>query len=268
MKRAWIGLFASMILTVSVTATDYNIKELSGFDAQIPADWTWKIGSDVHVCWYYPSYSYRYPDGVNIGAFQIYTPSIELDEDMYDVAIERYETNTLGSTKSFESEEYDLQDSTAVRGKYTVEIDKDLYRGEYFVFVRNHKLSGITYVVMDNYKTPEFENDFQDIIDSLTEHYEPTTGEKNALSKAHSYLKVTSFSKSGLKEQLIFEGFSDSEAEYAVNNLDTDWKEQAHQKALSYLKMTSFSKSGLLDQLLFEGFTQEEAEYGVENAYQ
>ena len=88
-------------------------------------------------------------------------------------------------------------------------------------------------------------------------------GEKNALRSAKSYLNYTAFSKKGLIEQLKFEGFSDSEANYAVNNVNVDWNEQAAKCAENYLRYTSFSKQGLIDQLKFEGFTQEQAEYGA-----
>lgn len=88
-------------------------------------------------------------------------------------------------------------------------------------------------------------------------------GEKNALRSAENYLNYIAFSKKGLFEQLKFEGFSDSEANYAVNNVNVDWNEQAAKCAENYLRYISFSKQGLIDQLIFEGFTQEQAEYGA-----
>ena len=91
-----------------------------------------------------------------------------------------------------------------------------------------------------------------------------TLGEKNALSKAKSYLKVMAFSKDGLYDQLLFEGFTEEQAAYGVNNCGADWNEQAYEKAKSYLKTMSFSRQGLIDQLLFEGFTEEQAIYGVD----
>lgn len=94
-----------------------------------------------------------------------------------------------------------------------------------------------------------------------------TSGEKNALKKAESYLKYSSFSKKGLIDQLEFEGFTTKESTYAVDNVKVDWMEQAVLKAESYLKYGSFSRQGLVDQLKFEGFTDEQAEYGVSKAY-
>lgn len=75
------------------------------------------------------------------------------------------------------------------------------------------------------------------------------------------------FSKSGLIEQLEYEGFTKSEAKYAVNNCGANWKEQAVKKAEQYLKNQSFSKSGLIEQLEYEGFTAKQARYGANKAY-
>ena len=94
-----------------------------------------------------------------------------------------------------------------------------------------------------------------------------TFGERNALSSAKNYLRYMGFSKEGLKDQLEFEGYSTSEATYAVNNCGANWYEQAVKVAKNYLSVMSFSKQSLKEQLLFEGFTEAEANYGVENAY-
>ena len=90
-----------------------------------------------------------------------------------------------------------------------------------------------------------------------------TIGDRNALSKAKQYLKFTAFSAEGLVEQLEFEGFSSSEADFGVKHSGADWNEQAALKSEQYLSYSSFSKQGLIDQLIFEGFTQEQAKYGA-----
>jgi SOS response regulatory protein OraA/RecX len=91
-----------------------------------------------------------------------------------------------------------------------------------------------------------------------------TMGEKNAAAKALDYLAYTSFSYSGLVEQLKYEGFKHEEAVYGVNQCGANWNEQAALKALDYLAYTAFSYSGLVEQLKFEGFTHAEAVYGVD----
>lgn len=94
-----------------------------------------------------------------------------------------------------------------------------------------------------------------------------SSGEKNALEKALQYLDYTAFSYSGLIDQLEFEGFTSSEAQYGADHCGADWNEQAVKKAREYLDYSSFSRSELVDQLVFEGFTQSQAEYGVGQAY-
>ena len=91
-----------------------------------------------------------------------------------------------------------------------------------------------------------------------------TVGQKNAVSKAQSYLKHMAFSHDGLVRQLEFEGFSNAEAVYGADNCGADWNEQAAKKAESYLKHMSFSRDGLIKQLEFENFTSSQAIYGVE----
>lgn len=95
-----------------------------------------------------------------------------------------------------------------------------------------------------------------------------TTGQKNALKKALSYLSHSAFSRSGLIEQLEFEGFTTEEATYAVDNSGADWNEQAVKLAASYLSHSAFSRQRLIEQLEYEGFTHEQAVYGAEqNGY-
>ncbi|MEG2533545.1 MAG: Ltp family lipoprotein, partial [Gordonibacter sp.] len=90
-----------------------------------------------------------------------------------------------------------------------------------------------------------------------------TAGQKNALKSAKSYLKYSSFSYTGLIEQLEYEKFSIDDATYAADNCGADWMIQAEKSAASYLKYSSFSHGGLVEQLVYEGFTPEQAEHGA-----
>jgi len=90
-----------------------------------------------------------------------------------------------------------------------------------------------------------------------------TTGQINARKSAKNYLDYTAFSRSGLINQLEYEGFTTEEATYGVDSLNTDWNEQAVKAAKNYLDYTAFSRSGLINQLEYEGFSTEEATYGV-----
>ena len=92
-----------------------------------------------------------------------------------------------------------------------------------------------------------------------------TVNQVNARRAAANYLSISPFSRSGLIEQLEFEGFNNADATYGVDTQKANWKEQAAKSAKNYLKLTSFSRSGLIQQLEFEGFTLEEATFGVDS---
>ena len=92
-----------------------------------------------------------------------------------------------------------------------------------------------------------------------------TSGERNALESAKSYIKYSGFSYSGLIDQLKYEGYSESEAAYGADNCGADWYDEALESAKSYIRYSAFSYSGLIDQLKFEGFTDSQAKYGADN---
>lgn len=128
-----------------------------------------------------------------------------------------------------------------------------------------------------NWFTNDIENNIAEkIVNNIMEESEQQTeseenltmGQKNALKEAESYLDYSSFSYSGLIKQLEYEGYSNEDATYAVDNCGADWNEQAVKTASDYLDYSSFSKDGLIEQLEYEGFTHDQAVYGAEqNGY-
>lgn len=94
---------------------------------------------------------------------------------------------------------------------------------------------------------------------------EMTTGQKNALKAAKTYLSLTGFSYEGLIAQLEFEQYSNEDAVFAAENCGADWNEQALRSAKSYLDLTAFSHSGLIKQLEFDKYTTEQATYAADN---
>lgn len=91
-----------------------------------------------------------------------------------------------------------------------------------------------------------------------------TVSQKNAAGSAASYLRYSSFSRTGLIKQLQFEGFSLEDATYGVDAQKADWFAQAVKSAASYLKSSAFSRTGLIKQMEFEGFSNAEAVHGVD----
>ncbi|MCG7632138.1 Ltp family lipoprotein [Gordonia McavH-238-E] len=97
-----------------------------------------------------------------------------------------------------------------------------------------------------------------------------TWEQSSAVAKAKDYLSLMAFSKSGLIDQLEYEGFSTTDATCAVTEIEAtgavDWNAQAVKKARDYRSMMAFSRQGLIEQLEYDGFTPAQAVYGVDNA--
>lgn len=89
--------------------------------------------------------------------------------------------------------------------------------------------------------------------------------QKNARRSAAEYLDYSAFSRTGLINQLKYEGYSEPDAIYGTDAQHADWFEQAAKSAQSYMEYSSFSRQGLIDQLKYEGFSQAEAEHGADS---
>lgn len=87
------------------------------------------------------------------------------------------------------------------------------------------------------------------------------TGMSKLQNLPASYLSFTAFSQDGLIDQLKYEGFTQSQAEYGVEHFYSDSKTQALNSANSYLSFSAFSYSGLISQLEYEGYSTEDATY-------
>lgn len=94
---------------------------------------------------------------------------------------------------------------------------------------------------------------------------------KNALKSAEVYSDMMNMSKQGIYDQLTSEygdNFPAEAAQYAVDNLEADYKANALASAKVYFEEMAMSKEAIRDQLVSEygdKFTQEEADYAVEN---
>ena len=96
---------------------------------------------------------------------------------------------------------------------------------------------------------------------------------RRAVQSAESYLAMSGFSKQGLYEQLSSsagEGFTQAQAQYAVDHVGADWNKEAVESARSYLEMMPMSRASLIEQLSSsagDGFTYEQALYAVNKVY-
>ena len=94
---------------------------------------------------------------------------------------------------------------------------------------------------------------------------------KNALRSAQNYINFAPFSKQGLYDQLTSDAadkYPAEAAQYAIDNLEVDYKEQALKAAKNYLSMMPMSDNDLKAQLMSDAadkFTEEEAQYAIDN---
>jgi hypothetical protein len=98
-----------------------------------------------------------------------------------------------------------------------------------------------------------------------------TFAQQNAIAAAKDYLSMSGMSKAGLIQQLdskYGEGYSKSDAVFAVNHITVNWNEQAVRAAKDYLEMSSFSRASLIQQLCSkagDGFTLAQATYAADH---
>ena len=94
---------------------------------------------------------------------------------------------------------------------------------------------------------------------------------KSALRKAKIYADTMNMSKTGIYDQLTSEygeKFTVEAAQYAIDNITVDWRENALKKAKLYQETMSMSPAAIYDQLTSEygeKFTAEEAQYAIDN---
>ena len=94
---------------------------------------------------------------------------------------------------------------------------------------------------------------------------------KSALRKAKIYADTMNMSKTGIYDQLTSEygeKFTVEAAQYAIDNITVDWKENALKKAKLYQETMSMSPAAIYDQLTSEygeKFTAEEPQYAIDN---
>lgn len=93
---------------------------------------------------------------------------------------------------------------------------------------------------------------------------------KNALRKAETYADMD-MSKAGIYDQLTSEygeGFPEDAAQYAIDNVEADWNQNALGKAEVYYKDMAMSKDAVYEQLVSdygEKFTEEQAQYAIDH---
>jgi len=96
------------------------------------------------------------------------------------------------------------------------------------------------------------------------ENIKQSSGQKEAVKEANSYLVASPVSRRELIKQLEAKKYSRADAEYAADNSGADWNEQARKKGKAYLDAKDFSRAALIEQLEFDGFSNEQAHYAAD----
>lgn len=92
-----------------------------------------------------------------------------------------------------------------------------------------------------------------------------------ALKTAELYSNMMYMSKAGIYDQLVSEygeQFPPAAAQYAINNLKVDWKQNALKSAQSYAELMNMSDAEIYEQLTSEygeKFTEAEAQYAIDH---
>lgn len=167
-----------------------------------------------------------------------------------------YEKNALESAKSYIETTPDVTED---------ELYALLTNMEYgYMFTEDEADYAIQNV--DSYKPSKSnKSSSTDSSDNVSREFEA------ALQSAQNYVDTLPMSKAKLFEQLTSEygsSFPEDAANYAIENVDVDYKEEAVESANTYNQTMPMSDQELLNQLTSEygeGFTQEEAQYGLQN---
>lgn len=284
MKKIILALLLCGILSSNAYASEYVYENRAGVQVQFPKEWSINQSADGTTTWYYPKYAFA--NGDVVGYFIVQKPVDIVTSQDKELFLFNYKVEMLNDSKINNISRFDISGIECEKVSFIRTIEGIDFDGESVIIVNNETAISVSYLKKRDADIG-IKDDFENIISSISlegddiesynneiteipaeQEYTPTAGERNALSSANNYLKYTSFSKQGLKDQLLFEGYSESESNYAVNTIDVDWNEQAYKSAKNYLEYSSFSYSGLVDQLVFSGFTYDEAEYGANKAYQ
>ena len=130
--------------------------------------------------------------------------------------------------------------------------------------------SGFSYEGLLNQLTSSAGNGFAKSDAEFAIQYLDPNWDQQAVEAAQGYLGLGSgFSEQGLLKQLTSSagaGFTEAQAEYAVNYLHPDWDAQAVDAAKGYMQLGGFSQASLIQQLTSSygaGFTEAQAEYAA-----
>lgn len=177
--------------------------------------------------------------------------------------------------KRYSEEEMQLKVNTAVQEqkdkdeKTRKSLEDKIDELNALIKVNEQKLKDKENELKEQEKQEQELKEIEDENSTVDDSPDLTFAQLNCLEKAGQYLHSMFFSRSGLADQLAFEGYEPDDIEVVMKWLDNDvdYNEQAKYKAQEYLETMPFSLQDLIGQLEYEGFTPEQAQHGANEAY-
>lgn len=282
---------------VAAEAVELKTVSICGMQFKIPKSWQHGTPSEEDEY----TFDYYYSDtGMLMFRYGPMTNFSLSDQAYIDSFISGFASGFTGTVETSDEVVTLNNDIPSLKVDFTGTLEGLDLIGRMYHFQFNNYDIGIMYADYNDYKFYH-ENEFDDIMNSLkvvhtyretelnssissetntennavisTSTPEPiptqaptvTISQLNAYRAAQNYLSFMAFSRTGLINQLVFEGYSEEDATYGVDRCNADWMAQAVKKAKNYLETSAFSYSGLIGQLEFEGFSNEEATHGANN---
>ena len=124
---------------------------------------------------------------------------------------------------------------------------------------------------VDDDNTEEIKNEGNTETTTIDENKDVPREYQNALTSAEMYQETLPMSEEGLREQLTSpngDNYPEDAVKYALENIDTDYKEAALANAEMYQEEMPMSDNELFEQLTSdygEKFTEEQAQYAIDN---
>lgn len=90
-------------------------------------------------------------------------------------------------------------------------------------------------------------------------------GQEKALNEAQSFVDFTDIAPGQLER--LLKDFTEEEINYAVENVEVDWKEEALERAQGFIEYTDSPRAQIERILLKDGFSKEQVDYALKNSW-
>lgn len=293
MKKKLLSILVSMILVFSAAclyvlqtaaASDQEVKEytFANMTYEIPVEWK-EIGNSTEINHYY--YSDTSMIMVNNGSTTSgKTVLDETDQELYLKGLEQ----SFDKFELLEQNPYTVGPYSGFSFKANISVNSSDSLMYAIVFDNAKQLRAFTINSFNGADDSAVLDDVAasvklDDVDSTSTETATTQAKQNtagssqtneitefnkdtAVERAKFHTKYNSYSQKGLVKMLVFEGFSEEDAEYGAANCGADWNQEAVEDAESYLRSKNYTRKELYDQLKYEGYTEGQILYALAKA--